>query len=119
MPLIWSQLVKCVLITAKVWMNMSRTKDRALQPHRLTIKRDLPQLDVSHAEPPKDSCVGGIAEDASTSSELIPQFKAFILSHLCTLNFFTKLLRCVLIKASSETQTSPHRSPLNKKVIEE
>lgn len=51
MPLIWSQLVKCVLITAKVWMNMSHTKDRAFQPHKLTIKRDLPQLDVLHANP--------------------------------------------------------------------
>lgn len=32
-------------------MNMSRTKDHAFQPHELTIKKDLPQLDVFHANP--------------------------------------------------------------------
>lgn len=33
MPLVQSQLVKCVLITAKVWMNTSRTKDGVPSNH--------------------------------------------------------------------------------------
>lgn len=39
MPLICSQLAKCVVNPAKVWMSMSRTKGRAFQPHELTIKK--------------------------------------------------------------------------------
>lgn len=37
MPLICSQLAKCVVNPAKVWMSSSRTKGRAFQPHQLTI----------------------------------------------------------------------------------
>lgn len=55
MPLICSQLAKCVVNPAKVWMSMSRTKGRAFQPHELTIKkkkkRNLPLLCALHVNP--------------------------------------------------------------------
>lgn len=51
MPLAQSQLVKCVLITAKVWMNMSSTKDGVPSNHTAHKKEDLPPLDALRVNP--------------------------------------------------------------------
>lgn len=83
MPLICSQLAKCVVNPAKVWMSMSRTKGRAFQPHELTIKKRKKGICLCCAPctlTPKGRrcwrcCSGWIT--MSTFSELIQKVQSF------------------------------------------